>query len=379
VWIDKTEQLERFCSELEGVPYITVDTEFMRVKTYRPILCLVQVGHGGNGAVIDVQAPGLSPAPLKKLLLDQSIVKVFHAASQDLEIFSYLLGEIPTPLFDTQIAAAFCGLGDQPGYAQLVQTLLRKTIDKSSQNTDWARRPLTSRQVEYALGDVTHLCAVYQELQKRLNDTGRSAWAQVDFEALGDPEKYRVDPRKAYLRVKMRRPKRDQLAILREVAAWREEQAMERDLPRHWVVKDDPLVEIALHAPRNEKELQRVKNLNLKSRDMGEILEAVEVARQLPESEWPELPVRGSKAKADDSLVALMQALLKLQCERAGIASRLVASRSDLEEIVLGQGESKALRGWRNDIFGEAAQSLLRGELGLSGNGTGGVKVLGDF
>lgn len=376
MWIETTEELEGFCRELSGVPYITVDTEFVRVKTYRPVLCLVQIGYEGKGAVIDVMSERMDPTSLKNLLLDPNILKVFHAAAQDLEIFSYVLGQLPTPLFDTQIAAAFCGLGDQVGYAGLVQSLVGSSVDKSSQNTDWARRPLTPRQIEYALGDVTHLCRIYRELVKRLEKLGRESWVEVEFRALEDPERYHTKPREAYKRVKIRRPKRRQLSILREVAAWREETAIEKNLPRHWVLKDDALVEIALNAPRNERQLQRVRNLNLKSRQQEEILDAIQTGVELPEEQCPPLPVSKGGGRVDDTLIALLQALLKLKCDGASIATRLVAARSDLESLAQGEKDIPVLQDWRREIFGDAALELLEGRLGLAGNGSGGVDII---
>lgn len=376
MWIDTTRELDLFIESLAGAPYVTVDTEFMRVKTYLPVLCLVQVGYEGRGAVIDLLSPNLRPNSLKELLMNREVLKVFHAASQDLEIFTEAIGTVPGPLFDTQIAAAFCGYGDQPGYGQLAQSILGLQLDKSSQNTDWARRPLTERQVEYALGDVTHLCDIYKTLCAKLEEKGREEWIAKDFEALEDPAKYVVKPREAFRKIKLRRAKPQVLAILRELAAWREEVARERDLPRPWVIKDDALVEIALHAPANEKDLSRVRGMNLKGGDMTEVLAAVALGSGLPESEWPVAISKSRMEKADESLVALLQALLKLQCDEHDIATRLVATRADLDALVVGSESTPlVLSGWRREIFGSAAEEMLAGRLGLTGDGAGAVQV----
>jgi ribonuclease D len=366
--IDDSLTLYEFCDQLRSAPYISVDTEFMREKTYEPLLCLVQVAYGEHAAAIDPLADGMDLTPLKDLLRDPKIVKVLHAADQDLEIFLNMLEEVPGPIFDTQIAAAVCGMGEQPGYAKVVEHILGIQIDKSSQLTDWSIRPLSDRQVQYAIGDVTHLCHIYESLSEQLEKTGRTSWIASDMEKLLEPSRYRTDPKDAYRRVKIRRPKRKTLAVLREVASWRERRAQERNIPRKWVAPDEALAEIAHNTPKTPKELGRVRKLNARGRDAEDILDAVQRGLSTPQEDWPPLPAQRDNVHADDSLVALLQALLRLRCEAHGVAMKLVANRSDLEKLA---GQKKpdvpAMHGWRREVFGDDALALLRGELALTG------------
>ena len=377
--ITDSESLAKFCDALRDAPYLAVDTEFVREKTYHSRLCLVQVAYGAHAAAIDPLIDGLDMAPLRELLCDRSKVKVLHAAVGDLEIFFQKMGEVPAPVFDTQIAAVVCGHGEQPGYATLVSNLLGITIDKVSQATDWARRPLTDRQVEYALGDVTHLCEIYELLRDELGSSGRDGWVAEEMEALLDPARFEVDPRAAYRRIRIRRPTRAALAVLREVADWRERTAMERDVPRNWVVKDDALAEIAQHQPSDREELERVRTISAgvaRGRDGAALLEAVARSLESPEETWPELPVRREPLSGHESLVALLQALLRLRCETHGVAMWLVAKRDDLNRIATEDApDVPALTGWRRELFGEAALALRDGRLALTGDGRGVVDV----
>lgn len=374
--ISDSETLGAFCEALRGAPYIAVDTEFMREKTYFARLCLVQVAHGERFAAIDTLAAGLDLRPLGELLRDPAIVKVFHAAPQDLEIFFHEMGSVPAPVFDTQIAASVCGLGEQPGYATLVDKLVGAEIDKSSQITDWSLRPLSERQLAYALSDVTHLCTIYEYLCDELAARGRAAWVEEEMEGLTDEGRYRVEPREVWRRVKVRRPRPKTLAVLRELAAWREETAMARNLPRKWVLRDEALVEIAQHLPRSADGLERVRGLSAKQANGDEgvaLLEAVDRALALPESEWPSPPKRSRRA-SNDSLVALLQALLRLRCDESGVAMSMVATRKDLDKLAAPReaGEAQdlpALKGWRREVFGADALALCEGRLALSARG----------
>jgi len=229
--ITRSAALARFCASLKGVPYIAVDTEFVRERTYFPRLCLIQVAHGAHAAAIDPLAEGLDLTPLRALLLDPSILKVFHAATADLGIFFKEFGQVPSPIFDTQVAAAACNLGDQAGYGTLVEKLLGVDLDKASQATDWSLRPLTERQVAYALGDVTHLCRIHELLVEELATRGRTAWIAEDMAALQDEQRYRVDPGEVYRSIRLRRASRQTLCVLRELASWREQTAMQRNVP----------------------------------------------------------------------------------------------------------------------------------------------------
>ena len=370
--ITSSQALAEFCAALRGAPYIAVDTEFMREKSYHSRLCLVQVAYGEHAAAIDPLAKGIDLTPLGDLLLDPAIVKVLHAATQDLEIFLEKTGQVPAPVFDTQIAASVCGLGEQPGYAKLVSEILGVHIDKASQATDWSLRPLSDRQLSYALCDVTHLCGVYEALVARLEATGRSAWVKEEMEALLDPTRYRVEPREAWRRLKLRKEKRQTLAVLRELAAWREQRAMDRDIPRGWVVRDEALVEIARHLPETESELARVRTISTKvaqSQDGVAMLDAVTTALATPEETWPELPPKRRRISGHEPLVALLQALLTVRCTAHDVAPSVVARRSELDRIATETDpDVPALKGWRRVVFGADALDLCAGRLALTGH-----------
>lgn len=362
--------LAEFCAKLQNAPYIAVDTEFMRERTYYARLCLVQVAWGEHSAAIDVLAPGIDLAPLGALLLNTSILKVFHAGSQDLGIFYQCFGAVPSPVFDSQIAASAAGHGDQPGYATLVARILGVNIDKTSQATDWSLRPLTARQVTYALGDVTYLCKIYEQLAAELSSRGRLAWVAEDMESLALERRYKVEPREVWRRIRVRGPTRRLLAVLREVAAWREETAMERDMPTGWLIPDEAMVEIAGHEPDDIESLARVRGLkggSARGADGRAILKRVAEALSQPESSWPPLPERKAPLDPDDSLVALLQALLRLRCDAAGVATRLVASRDDLDQLAaVEKPKLLCMSGWRRDVFGQDALDLRAGRLALT-------------
>ncbi|QDV09205.1 Ribonuclease D [Planctomycetes bacterium Poly30] len=375
--IQDTESLTKFCASLQGAPYLAVDTEFMRESTYHAQLCLVQVAHGEHAAAIDPLARGIDLAPLHALLAEPGTLKVLHSAVQDLEIFFHATGSVPGPVFDTQIAASVCGLGDQPGYAKLAAELLGVQLDKASQAVDWSVRPMSERQIDYALGDVTHLCRIYEILVADLETKGRGAWVAQEMEALVEPSRYVVDPRLAYRRIKIRRPERKDLAILRELSDWRERAAVSRNIPRGWVVRDDALAEIAQHVPHDVEELARVRGLKpqvAKGVDGRAMLDAIERALATPEEEWPEAPTSRAPLSGHEPLVALLQALLRLRCDAHGVSTSMIASRNDLDRIATEpQPDVPALRGWRKKIFGEDALKLRAGEISLSGDGEFGV------
>jgi ribonuclease D len=368
--ITTSSALAEFCHALRGVPYIAVDTEFMREKSYYAHLCLVQVAHGEHVAAIDPLVDGLDLGPLRDLLCDPTIVKVFHSAVQDLEIFFNKIGQVPAPLFDTQIAAAVCGLGDQPGYAKVVGDLLNIQIDKSSQMTDWSLRPLSERQLSYALSDVTHLCDVYELLLERLASSDRTSWVEDDMEALLDPTRYRIEPIEAWRRVKIRRPKPKTLAVLRELAAWRESVAMARDIPRNWVARDEVLVGVAQSLPSTAKDLSKVRGLKpqLASRDGETLLRAVREGLESPRDSWPEVGPSKPRLSGHESLVALLQALLQQRCQAFGVSVPVVAKRAELDRIATEDSpDIPALRGWRREVFGADALELRAGRLALTG------------
>jgi len=367
--INTSSDLSKFCDALRGAPYIAVDTDVMREKSYYARLCPVQVAYGEHAAAIDPLAEGLDMGPLRDLLCDPTITKVLHSATQDLEIFLDKIGEVPGPVFDTQIAATVCGLGEQPGYAKLVSELLKIEIDKASQRTDWSLRPLSKRQLEYALGDVTHLCKVYELLVTKLEEANRSAWVVEEMTALLNPARYHVPPENAWRRIKIRRPDSRALVILRELAKWREETARLRDIPRNWVVRDDALIEIAQNPPKTVSDLARVRSLKpnvAKGNDGEAMLDAITIALDTPREDWPVAPKSKRKKVENESLVALLQALLQCRCETHKVAASVVAKRADLNRIATEKDpDIAALKGWRRVVFGADALELCAGRLAL--------------
>ena len=371
--IEDQAALAAFASAQMDADYIAVDTEFMRDHSYWPHLCLVQIAGPSGAAVIDAMAPGIDLSPVIDLLDRRDLLKVFHAARQDLEIFFHMTGRIPEPIFDTQVAGMVCGFGDAVSFENLTAKLVGARIDKSSRFTDWAHRPLSERQIQYALADVTHLRPAYEKLARRLAKTGRAEWLNAEMAILRDPATYRLDPAEAWRRLKLRGARPRFLAIVKELAAWREEEAQRRDLPRNRLLRDESLLEIASHAPRSIEELARTRGL---SRGLAEgkfghaILEAVARGLALPESELPLVEPRIETPPGLGPLVDLLRVLLKIRCEEAGVAQRLVASAADLEAIAADdEAPVEALRGWRRELFGEDALALKHGRLGLTGTG----------
>jgi len=367
--IDDTESLAAFCDRLKSAEFITVDTEFVRERTYWPQLCLVQVGGPDEARAIDALADGIDLGPLYDLLTNPAILKVFHAARQDIEIFLHMSGRVPAPLFDTQVAAMVCGFGDAVSYEVLASQLAKARIDKSMRFTDWTQRPLIDRQLHYALADVTHLRIAYEKLRKKLDKNNRLGWLQQEMDELTDPATYRVAPEEAWRRLKPRSSSPRFLAVLREVAAWREREARERDLPRQRVVRDETLSEIAAHAPTTVAELTRVRGLG-KGQVEGKIgaalLEAVGRAQALPDDLCPRPPERMDLPKGIGPVVDLLKVLLKLKCDEHDVAQKLVACSADLEMIAADDNaDVPALHGWRRDLFGDDALKLKHGRIAL--------------
>jgi ribonuclease D len=367
-------QLAGFCERVAQSDFITVDTEFMRERTYWPQLCLVQVAGAGEVAAIDPLAEGMDLSPLLRLLYDERQLKVFHAARQDIEIFFHMTGRIPAPLFDTQVAAMVCGYGDSVSYETLAAQLAGARIDKSVRFTDWSARPLTDRQISYALADVTHLRKVYEALAKRLMTSGRAGWLQEEMATLLEPSTYRLEPDESWRRLKPRAGSKPRLlAVLREVAAWREREAQRRDIPRNRVIRDETVVDIAAHAPSTVEEIARLRGLSkgLAEGRMGqEILVAVAKGVATPESDAPQLPPAVEMPGGLGPVVELLKVLLKMKCERQQVAQKLVASTSDLERIAADDNSDvAALHGWRREVFGNDALALKHGRLALTMNG----------
>ena len=369
--ITNTDALRAFCAPLHSEPFITVDTEFMREKTYWPQLCLVQIGGPDSAVAVDPLADGMDLTPLYELFDDRDVIKVFHAARQDLEIFLHLRNRIPAPLFDTQVAAMVCGFGESVGYEQLVSKLANARLDKGSRFTDWAMRPLSDRQLSYALADVTHLRVAYQKLRDRLERESRAQWIEEEMEVLSDPATYRPDPMRVYQRVKGKSGNGRFLSMLRELAAWREREAQRRDVPRNRVLRDEILVEIAHHTPETHQALSRTRGLGDKAArgPMGNaILDAVKRGLKTPKDQWPQPPTRPVVPRGIGPTADLIKVLLKKVSEDANVAGRLIASSAEVD-LIAGFGENAnvpALRGWRREIFGEDALRLRAGELALA-------------
>ena len=372
--ITTTAELETFCAKVRGQAFIAVDTEFMRETTYWPKLCLIQAATPDADAVIDPLADGIDLAPFLEILRDASIVKVFHAARQDVEIFNNLKA-MPTPLFDTQVAAMAAGYGEQIAYDALVRNMLKIELDKSSRFTDWARRPLTDNQLTYALADVTHLAALYPRLRARLETEGRLAWVADEMTSLCDPGLYDVSPENAWKRLKPRKQTARYLSIYRAVAAWRERTAQLRDQPRSRILKDDAIDELASQAPTDAGAMERLRSVPkgfAGSRFGPELLDVIREALRDPEASAPAVEkTRAPHNPAAGAVVELLKVLLKARAEDAGVASKLIATVSDLEQIAQDDNaETPALSGWRREAFGADALRLKRGELALVLDGT---------
>ena len=371
-----TADLAAFCARAADVPYVTVDTEFLRERTYFAQLCLVQVampGEDENDAIlIDPLAEGMSLDPLYELFKNTNVVKVFHAARQDLEIFHVEGDVVPKPLFDTQVAAMVCGFGDQVGYETLVRKIAKANLDKSSRFTDWSRRPLSDAQKTYALADVTHLRQIYEYLLAELERSGRTHWLEEELAQLTNAANYVVQPDEAWRRLKMRSNSGRMIAIARELAAFRESYAQERNIPRNRVIKDDALMELAGTKPKTVQDLGKSRLL-LRDARKGAIAEgliaAVARGMAVPNSDVPK-PAQGKdRSNLNPALADLLRVLLKAKAEAAGVAPKLIASSSDLDDIASGHTQGAWSSGWRHEVFGSDAERLLSGEIALSAKG----------
>lgn len=377
-----TEELSAFCQEAAQHDYVTVDTEFLRERTYYSKLCLIQLAMPGtdddNAVLVDPISGDLSLEPLYELFRDTSVVKVFHAARQDLEIFYVDAQVFPEPLFDTQVAAMVCGFGDQVGYETLVRKITQKGVDKTSRFTDWSRRPLTDAQQRYALADVTHLRQVYEFLAAKLEETGRASWVAEELTTLTSPDTYVVAPREAWRRIRTRTNSPKFLAIVRELAAFREAYAQERDIPRNRVFKDDALVELASNKPSNPEELGRSRLLLREARKgpvADGILAAVAAGLAVKPDAMPQVERSRDKLQVNPALADLLRVLLKAKAERADVAAKLIATAHDLDSIAAGNRDVGALSGWRHEVFGADALRLCEGGVGLTFKGND-VKVV---
>ena len=367
--ITETAELRDFCASLAKARFVTVDTEFMRERTYWPILCLVQLGGPEDAAAVDAQAEGIDLAPVYELMRNDAVLKVFHAARQDLEIFFRNMGDMPKPVFDTQVAGMVCGFGDQAAYDTLAAKLAKAHIDKSSRFTDWSRRPLSERQLQYAIADVTHLRVVYEKLAAKLERNRRRDWLGEEMALLTDPDTYSTDPREAWRRLKPRAPSQKLLRVLREIADWREREAQRVDVPRNRILRDESVLEIAAHAPTSAEELARTRGLSrgmVEGKQGAAILAAVQRGLESKETIEIDRPANGQRIVAPPAVSDMLKVLLKLKCDQEGVAPKLVASARDVEMIAADDNaDVPALHGWRRAIFGEDALRLKHGRLGL--------------
>jgi len=368
--ITTQEQLESAIAALRQSAFVTIDTEFIRETTFWPELCLIQMAAPGVTALVDPLADGIDLAPFFALMADESVLKVFHAARQDIEIVFNLGNLIPHPVFDTQIAAMVCGFGDSVSYDQLVQKITGTRLDKSSRFTDWRHRPLSDRQLEYALADVTWLIPVYEHLRDELEREGRAHWVNEEMESLTARETYDTQPEDAWKRLKMRVRKPIELAIMKETAAWRDREARSRNVPRGRVLKDDALYEVAQQAPRDVSALSRLRAVPKgweRSSAAAGLLEAVNRAFDIPKEDLPKLPKFVQPAEGTNAAAELLKVLLRLVAEAEGVAPKVLASSEDIERIAAEGEDAKvdALTGWRREVFGEQALRLVHGQIGL--------------
>jgi ribonuclease D len=368
--ITETAGLASLCEKLAKLPYVTIDTEFMRESTYWPLLCLVQIGWPGGAVAVDPLAKGIDLSPLDKLLANPSVMKVFHAGRQDVEIFFNRTGTVPAPIFDSQIAAMVCGFGDSVSYETLSGKLAGAKLDKGSRFSDWSQRPLTERQLAYALDDVIHLCIIYEKLSAQLAAMGRTSWVDEEMAVLTDPATYRVEPSESWRRLKARIDKPRTLAVLQAAAAWREVEAQQRNLPRNRVLRDETLIDLALQAPKDSKELARLRGLpgNFADSPRGAaVLAAIGAALAKPPDQWPKADPRPDLPPGIAPVVELLKVVLKLVADEHDVAAKLLASSSELELIAADdEADVKAMSGWRRELFGDMALKLKRGEIALA-------------
>lgn len=370
--IETSAALAEFCDLIKGSDFIAVDTEFMRENTFWPELCLIQVADSEHAAAIDPMANGIDMKPLLDLIVEnEDVLKVFHAGGQDVEIIFNLTGKTPHPIFDTQIGQMALGQAEQVGYSNLVESWLGIQLDKGARFTDWSRRPLDTRQIDYAIGDVTHLAKIFPMMLQKLVKTGRGHWLDEEMERLADPANYSLDPDKAWHRIKIPSRKPDVLGRLQALAAWREREARQKNLPRGRIVKDETLADLAAHPPKDQEGLGRVRGLSAtwKANDIGaRLIDALAGAGPLSKDDMPDRAPRGPGLGKEGTLVAdLLKLLLKIRARELNVAARLIARSDDLEALAAGRRDGiSMLQGWRNDVFGHAALDLVEGRMGFA-------------
>jgi ribonuclease D len=369
--ITTSDALADLCTRLAKSEFVTVDTEFMRENTYWPELCLVQIANTEEAAAIDPLAEGLDMTPLLDLLTEnEEVLKVFHAGGQDVEIIVNMTGKTPFPIFDTQIAMMAISQSEQIGYANLVETWQNITIDKGARFTDWGRRPLTDRQIEYAIGDVTHLSKIFPKILKKLIKTGRGAWLDAEMEKLADTSNYLIDPDTSWKRIRSPGRNPQVLGRLKALAAWREGEAQHKNIPRGRIMRDETLADIASHPPKKQGDLSKVRGLSAawKDNDIGKrMMRVIAEAEPLPKSEMPEKMKRGAPLGKEGALVAdLLKLLLKIRAREIDVAARLLTRADEMEALAAGVRDLKVLQGWRYDVFGKDALELVEGKLAFA-------------
>jgi len=367
--ITTTDALVQLCERLQKAEFITVDTEFLRDHTYYPQLCLVQVASDDEAHCIDPLASGIDLSPLLELFADESVLKVMHACRQDMEIFDQIMDTLPAPIFDTQVAAMVCGFGDSVGYETLVTKIVHAQLDKSARYTDWSKRPLSDKQLTYALGDVTYLREIYRKLQAELVETGRESWVEEELAPLRETSLYRVEPEDAWLRLKVRTNKPRFLGLLKSLASWRELQAQQRDMPRGRIAKDDVLFEVAAHPPKDISDFDKMRGIPTgfsRSKAGKALFDAVQEGMKIPEKDLPHIS-RAKPRPPTPPMADLLKVLLKIKCQNAKVATRMIASADELETLAASPNiDIRALHGWRYDIFGADALKLINGNIALT-------------
>jgi ribonuclease D len=369
--ITTTEALSDLCDRLAKSDFVAVDTEFMRENTYWPELCLVQIANTEEAAAIDPMAPGIDLKPLLDLMCDnEDVLKIFHAGGQDVEIIVNLTGKTPHPIFDTQIAMMAISQSEQIGYANLVETWVGLTIDKGARFTDWSRRPLTDRQIEYAIGDVTHLAGIFPKILKKLIKTGRGLWLDAEMEKLADPSNYLTDPGLAWKRIRQTGRNPQVLGRMKALAAWRETEAQHKNIPRGRIMRDETLADIASHPPKNQADLAKVRGLSpaWRDNDIGKrLMKVIADAEPLPKGEMPEKIKQGAPLGKEGALVAdLLKLLLKIRAREIDVAPRLLTRADEMEALAAGVRDLPVLQGWRYEVFGKDALDLVEGKLAFA-------------
>lgn len=369
--ITTTEALSDLCTRLAKSEFVAVDTEFMRENTYWPELCLVQIANTEEAAAIDPMAPGIDLGPLLELMCNnEDVLKVFHAGGQDVEIIVNLTGKTPHPIFDTQIAMMAISQSEQIGYANLVETWMGLTIDKGARFTDWSRRPLTDRQIEYAIGDVTHLATIFPRILKKLIKTGRGLWLDAEMEKLADPSNYLTDPGVAWKRIRQPGRNPQVLGRMKALAAWRESEAQHKNIPRGRIMRDETLADIASHPPKGQADLAKVRGLSAawRDNDIGKrLMKVLADAEPLPKDEMPEKIKQGAPLGKEGALVAdLLKLLLKIRAREIDVAPRLLTRADEMEALAAGVRDLPVLQGWRFEVFGKDALDLVEGKLAFA-------------